>query len=292
MNRILKRPMFRRGGSADGITSGLDQKPRQEYSRGTMPNFQLGGLPGFLTGFGLNLLAEPPRGNIFQTAAVAARDPFNQLQKFQSAQAIKDEDIAREEKQLAEGRAFTEAMTDKEIAAKAAETDKLIESRERIAAMKADDKITVQELASQYLGDYDGDLNKATNKARFFLEVRPKLKDEVGDTQIGGIIEFDPTDDPKAAKRFAQQNKNKVGKVFFDINTGSSVILTRDPKTNALGFLPYTAGMDLKAKDDETDIQPDPESTRSFDILSDRQKEIVQDIKDASDSNFGLGFYD
>ena len=291
MNRILKRPMFRRGGSADGITSGLDQKPRQEYSRGTMPNFQLGGLPGFLTGFGLNLLAEPPRGNIFQTAALAARDPFNQLQKFQTAQAIKDEDVAREEKQLAEGRAFTEAMTDKEIAAKAAETDKLIESRERIAAMKADDKITVQELASQYLGDYDGDLNKATNKARFFLEVRPQLATEVGNTQIGGIIEADLTD-TKAAKRFAQQNKNKVGKVFFDINTGSSVILTRDPKTNALGFLPYTAGMDLKAKEDETDIQPDPGTTRSFDILSDRQKEIVQDIKDASDSNFGLGFYD
>lgn len=291
MNRVLKRPMFRRGGSADGITSGLDQKPRQEYSRGTMPNFQLGGLPGFLTGFGINLLAEPPRGNIFQTAAVAARDPFNQLQKFQSAQAIRDEDIAREDKKLAEGREFTEAMTDKEIAAKAAETDKLIESRERIAAMKADDKITVQELASQYLGDYDGDLNKATNKARFFLEVRPQLATEVGNTQIGGIIETDLTD-PKAAKRFAQQNKNKVGKVFFDINTGSSVILTRDPKTNALGFLPYTAGMDLKAKEDETDIQPDPGTTRSFDILSDRQKEIVQGIKDSSDSDFGLGFYD
>ena len=291
MNRVLKRPMFRRGGSADGITSGLDQKPRQEYSRGTMPNFQLSGLPGFLTGFGLNLLAEPPRGNIFQTAAIAARDPFNQLQKFQTAQAIKDEDIAREEKQLAEGRAFTEKMTDKEIAAKAAETDKLIESRERIAEMKADDKITVQELAAQYLGDYDGDLNKATNKARFFLEVRPQLATEVGNTQIGGIIEADLTD-TKAAKRFAQQNKNKVGKVFFDINTGSSVILTRDPKTNALGFLPYTAGMDLKAKEDETDIQPDPGTTRSFDILSDRQKEIIQGIKDSSDSNFGLGFYD
>ena len=291
MNRILKRPMFRRGGSADGITSGLDQKPRQEYSRGTMPNFQLGGLPGFLTGFGLNLLAEPPRGNIFQTAAIAARDPFNQLQKFQTAQAIKDEDVAREEKQLAEGRAFTEAMTDKEIAAKAAETDKLIESRERIAEMKADDKITVQELAAQYLGDYDGDLNKATNKAKFFLEVRPQLAIEVGNTQIGGIIEADLTD-TKAAKRFAQQNKNKVGKVFFDINTGSSVILTRDPRTNALGFVPYTAGMDLKPKEDETDIQPDPESTRSFDILSDRQKEIIQGIKDSSDSDFGLGFYE
>jgi len=291
MNRVLKRPMFRRGGSADGITSGLDQKPRQEYSRGTTPNFQLGGLPGFLTGFGLNLLAEPPRGNIFQTAAVAARDPFNELQRFQTAQAIKDEDIAREEKQLAEGREFTESMTDKEIKARAAEGKLDRESKERIAAMRSDDKITVQELAAQYLGDYDGDLNKATNKARFFLEVRPQLATEVGNTQIGGIIETDLTD-TKAAKRFAQQNKNKVGKVFFDINTGSSVILTRDPKTNALGFLPYTADMDLKAKEDETDIQPDPESTRSFDILSDRQKEIVQGIKDSSDSNFGLGFYD
>ena len=270
MNRILKRPMFRRGGSADGITSGLDQKPRQEYSRGTTPNFQLGGLPGFLTGFGLNLLAEPPRGNIFQTAAVAARDPFNQLQKFQSAQAIRDEDIAREDKKLAEGRAFTEAMTDKEIAAKAAETDKLIESRERIAAMKADDKITVQELASQYLGDYDGDLNKATNKARFFLEVRPQLATEVGNTQIGGIIEADLTD-TKAAKRFAQQNKNKVGKVFFDINTGSSVILTRDPRTNALGFVPYTAGMNLE--DDK------PEGSNFNQNLTEYQKQVLENIE-------------
>ena len=270
MNRVLKRPMFRRGGSADGITSGLDQKPRQEYSRGTMPNFQLGGLPGFLTGFGLNLLAEPPRGNIFQTAAVAARDPFNQLQKFQTAQAIRDEDIAREDKKLAEGREFTEAMTDKEIAAKAAETDKLIESRERIAAMKADDKITVQELASQYLGDYDGDLNKATNKARFFLEVRPQLATEVGNTQIGGIIEADLTD-TKAAKRFAQQNKNKVGKVFFDINTGSSVILTRDPRTNALGFVPYTAGMNLE--DDK------PEGSNFNQNLTEYQKQVLENIE-------------
>ena len=281
MNRVLKRPMFRRGGSAEGITSGLDQKPRQEYSRGTTPNFQLGGLPGFLTGFGLNLLAEPPRGNIFQTAALAARDPFNELQKFQTAQAIREEDIAREEKQLAEGRAFTasEGKLDRE-------------SRERIAAMKADAKLSVQELAKSYLGDYDGDLNKATNKARFFLEVRPRLKEEVGDTQIGGIIEFDPTDDPKAAKRFANQNKNKVGKVFYNIKTDQTVILARDPNTNALGFVPFTTGMDLKETKDETDIQPDPESTRSFDILSDKQKEIVQGIKDSSDSNFGLGFYD
>ncbi len=35
MNRTLKRPMFRMGGAADGITSGLD-KPRQQYNQAGM----------------------------------------------------------------------------------------------------------------------------------------------------------------------------------------------------------------------------------------------------------------
>ena len=127
MNRILKRPMFRRGGSADGITSGLDQKPRQEYSRGTMPNFQLGGLPGFLTGFGLNLLAEPPRGNIFQTAGVAARGPFNQLQADQAAarKSAMERDFLRSERIAGDEAAMERLKLD-------------IASKERIAAKIAE----------------------------------------------------------------------------------------------------------------------------------------------------------
>ena len=54
MNRTLKRPMFRIGGSAGtGITSGLDQ-PRKQYAQGTNPyamgNFAPGTGAGFLTG--------------------------------------------------------------------------------------------------------------------------------------------------------------------------------------------------------------------------------------------------
>ena len=76
MNRVLKRPMFRMGGSTGtGITSGLDQ-PRKQYQQGSMPNFQFGGVPGFLTNFGLDLLSRTPQGNIFQTAATSAREPF------------------------------------------------------------------------------------------------------------------------------------------------------------------------------------------------------------------------
>ena len=104
MSRTLKRPMFRMGGAAEGITSGLD-KPRQQYQngdkvqsaldttiraqealqklKGERSGFMPGALPGFLTSFGLNLLATPPQGNIFQTAATAAKEPF---QTFQAAE--------------------------------------------------------------------------------------------------------------------------------------------------------------------------------------------------------------
>ena len=104
MNRVLRRPMFKIGGSAgSGITSGLDRKGYKdgtdEYDRalktterymrdidkfkGEESKFTPSGLPGFLTQFGLNLLATPPAGNIFQTAAIAAKEPF---QTFQAAQ--------------------------------------------------------------------------------------------------------------------------------------------------------------------------------------------------------------
>ena len=105
MNRTLRRPMFRIGGSAGtGITSGLD-KPRQQYSNGDMVDSALattikaqeaieklkgersglmpGALPGFLTSFGLNLLSTPPQGGLLATAATAAKEPF---QTFQAAE--------------------------------------------------------------------------------------------------------------------------------------------------------------------------------------------------------------
>jgi len=125
MNRILKRPMFRRGGSAGtGITSGLD-KPRQEYSignrvtegidpyisdvekvfqaRDVVPNFgglTPGTLPGFLTSFGLNLASATPTGTGFggliATAAGAAKEPFKDFTQAQMARKRDEADLNRD----------------------------------------------------------------------------------------------------------------------------------------------------------------------------------------------------
>ena len=164
MNRTLKRPMFRIGGSAGtGITSGLDQPQkmanggRTGYQQGSMPTFQASGLPGFLTSFGLNMLATPPQGNIFQTAGIAAREPFNQLQVSQAR--------ARE---LQGERDFLRGETDRKIDASAAETDKLIASREKIAGMKDSDANVMA--YAEVFADNNGSPNliKGQNAVDFF----------------------------------------------------------------------------------------------------------------------------
>ena len=99
MNRVLKRPMFRMGGSSnEGITSGLSS-PRQNYfdagrvlptreefeqAKSMYPQFEVPkgqGLSRFLMTTGLNLLSTPPQGGLLATVATAAREPTEQLFK-------------------------------------------------------------------------------------------------------------------------------------------------------------------------------------------------------------------
>jgi hypothetical protein len=131
MNRVLKRPMFRIGGSAGtGITSGLDRKPFKEGTdledRTFKPSIEQaletaklandprvrnvlfpragglrpGTLPGFLTSFGLNLASATPTGTGFgglaATAAKAAQTPFQTFQAAKLAEADDKGKFARD----------------------------------------------------------------------------------------------------------------------------------------------------------------------------------------------------
>jgi len=95
MNRILRRPMFRTGGSAEGITSGL--APRQGYATNednlVRPNDpskyrNTRNFNDFLIGMGLDLVSRPRAGNIFQQIGTSARGPFKE---FQAARAAGEE---------------------------------------------------------------------------------------------------------------------------------------------------------------------------------------------------------
>jgi len=117
-SRTLTRPMFRMGGSSGtGITSGLDRPgyrngtdPRQllpqlgslptDFDRATTPKkstgLGLGTIPGFITQFGLNLASQAPTGNIFSTAAAAAKEPFETFQQAKFAEAKEEREFERE----------------------------------------------------------------------------------------------------------------------------------------------------------------------------------------------------
>jgi hypothetical protein len=205
MNRVLKRPMFRIGGSAGtGITSGLDQPQkmanggRTGYQQGSTPNFQFGGVPGFLTGFGLNLLATPPQGNIFQTSAVAAREPFNQLMASQTAAG----------KTAAE----REFLRSERIASDDAAMDRLklkLESDERLKGM--DNDALYQVMLEQYI-ENDLPPQAAERAALFSTQNADTLRSAVTGQRYGGVLTFDVRD-PNVPKKSL---KNLDGKVVYD----------------------------------------------------------------------------
>ena len=148
MNRTLKRPMFRIGGSAGtGITSGLDQ-PRAQYANGStkerllkaigeQPNNR--NLSQFLTTFGLDLLSRPPQGNIFQTVATAAKAPTEQLfSDFDSQRNLQRQVALAAEQSDIESEAATELL------------EKELRSKEKIAAMKQKDMFAAQTDEEQF----------------------------------------------------------------------------------------------------------------------------------------------
>ena len=89
--------MFRRGGSTGGITSGL----RRGYQEGKSVNIgdyisrppeppRSTSLNDFLINFGLNMVGNAPTGNIFQTAAKQAQEPFGQFQQASAREKAMD----------------------------------------------------------------------------------------------------------------------------------------------------------------------------------------------------------
>ena len=125
MNNVFRRPMFRKGGSAgEGITSGL--APRQGYATNENNLVQQGDISkmgqinrdlqlldtlaprpvrpsstamnDFLINFGLDLASRSPTGNIFQTAATAAKDPFKQFQQQKQTEMTMDANIASDQR--------------------------------------------------------------------------------------------------------------------------------------------------------------------------------------------------
>ena len=282
MNRTLQRPMFRIGGSAGtGITSGLDQPQkmanggRTGYQQGSMPNFQMGGIPGFLTGFGLNLLATPPRGNIFQTAATAARDPFNRLQASQAA-AMK----------TASDRAFARELAEEERDFLRGETTRKLESAERIAGMKTTD--TTERIQAIADTKYDGDTIKASREVEFATKTYPNLVSEYGQESVAtSVIDSSGLQKPKDIQRFVKQNPQLARQVVYDVRTGKAMKFVKD-QTGKFALIPADSA-DIDTTGEGQPTQRD--NPGLFGQPTKPSKELKEILPDLRDSGFDEEFY-
>ena len=280
MNRTLKRPMFRIGGSAGtGITSGLDQ-PRKQYNQGSNPyamgNFQSTGLPGFLTSFGLNLLSTPPRGNIFQTAATAAKGPFDRFQAGQAA-AMK----------TASDRAFARELSQEEMDFQRELQEEKLASAEKIAGMKMTD--TTERIQAIADTKYEGDEIKAAREVNFATETYPNLVTEYGEETVATtVIDSSNLQKQKDLDRFVKQNPALARQVVYDVATGKAMKFVKNTVTNKFELIPASSA-DVE---DTGDIQPAPrENPGLFGQPTKPEKDLKEILPDFRDTGFDEDFY-
>jgi len=218
MSKILKRPMFRKGGPAmSGIMSGI--KPRQNYALGedvqayrdefteAYGSVPRGGafdpLTQLLIGFGQQAMTEPSSGNALRDLVKASKKPSETFFKAKSKEAADKRNV-----QLAATKfGLTEAGKDRR-------QQKAIDFQEKKLGDIGDAKIEAR--TETYFKTY-GDQKKASNHAKFDYGIQEKMVEKFGADQVE--IGEDLTSISEKAK--LTKNKNKK---YYNIQDGTIVI--------------------------------------------------------------------
>ncbi len=207
MTRVLRRPMFRLGGNTDqGIMSGV--VPRQGYQNGDLARdaeerkkimMGLAGqrpdrsLSNLLIDFGLNVASAEPRGSIFSTAAGAAKEPFQRYQTAKAKRSAYDQQVG-----LAAAQSAME------------QRDKMAQ----IAAQTSPDSGMRNIFLEKAIND-GYDLPEAQRIADYQITTKAELQEKVGRNRLGGILDFDVSDEKTMKKRMPKL-REKTGQFFFD----------------------------------------------------------------------------
>ena len=239
--RTLRRPMFRRGGSTgEGITSGLQRKgfatgsTKDRLMKAIGPSRS--SLNDFLINFGLNMVSGAPTGNILQTAATAAKEPYGQFSKDSRAEQDLMRKIALEAETLDIGQ--EQAMELQKLKNLSADnySNRLRQAKEAIErgainpstgepfkdegealmffSLSASDRNPISTLTTAYVNQ-GYDYGVAKNKANYDIVIKDKLTEAVSEGLIGGQL---PT--VKANRDKILKKDGSIGKYFYDIKDG------------------------------------------------------------------------
>ena len=206
MSRILKRPMFRKGGSVnEGIMHGIVD--RKGYATGTSKEEILEALKTdaprdtsmyeMLIGGGLNLVSGAGAGEgLMSNIARSYKGPSERY--FESQRAASDYD--RKLEQTAGQMAIQQQL-----------------DLEKIAAKQKDQQSPLYNVFLEQGVELGMSGAEAERFAAYHTGIQDQLRNKVGDNRVGGVIEVNLNNmTTKEQRKFANKNKNKIGKYFYD----------------------------------------------------------------------------
>ena len=191
-------------------------------------------------------------------------------------QDMKDEEKREyEQKLIQEGRAF-----ELEKIVRAEDFQKEIMAEER----ELDKRYTEKD----FIEVYEGDTLQANNRAKFEnSKLKTKFIEKFG-SNFDGFL--NGPNDPQESTLIKKGNNKKVGKVYYDVNTGEAKIYNK--KTDGtFGFQVIDIDTYVKpdAPEGSTKAEKDAEIDERFNILSDDQRRILEDIRKNKPDDFGTG---
>ena len=224
MSRILKRPMFRKGGSTnEGIMTGLVD--RKGYATGTYKERALEALRTeaprdtslyeMLISGGLNLVSGAGAGDgLLANIARSHKGPSEEYFKAQQARREYDRKLEQTAGQIGLEQEF---------------------AMEQIRAKNQPDAALYNVYLEQGVeAGMSG--SEAQRFATYHTSIKEDLRQKVGGNRVGGIIEFDLNDEKQKRKQLPKMKKD-IGKYFYDPYDGKIKQLVE--QNGVLGFLEF-----------------------------------------------------
>ena len=224
MSRILKRPMFRKGGTPNqGIMTGLVD--RKGYATGSYKERALEALRTdaprdtsmyeMLIGGGLNLVSGAGAGEgLMSNVARSYKGPSEEY--FKTQRAARDYD--RKLEQTAGQIGIEQEFAMEQIAAKSNPQSALY-------------NVYLEQGVEQGMSGPE-----AQRYATYHTTLKEDLRKKVGGSRVGGIIEFDLNDEKQKKKQLPKMKKD-IGKYFYDPYDGKIKQLVE--QNGVLGFLEF-----------------------------------------------------
>ena len=231
MAKILSRPMFRKGGSANsGIMDGLVD--RKGYAQGTYKERALEALRTdaprdtsmyeMLIGGGLNLVSGAGAGEgLMSNVAKSYKGPSEEYFKAQRAARDYERKLEQTAGQIGLEQEF---------------------KLEQIRA-KDDPNRALRNVYLQQAIENGYDAPEAQRIADYQITTKTELQNKVGRERVGGIIEFDLNDKKQKTKQLPKMKKTGMGKYFYDPYDGKIKQLVE--KNGVLGFNEFNSVADI-----------------------------------------------